>query len=939
LSIPQPAPRLLFHLFLLAMALLAPAARTDAAVTAQILANQLVVAGDGANNQIRVQVVDGNSARLEVVDQSGVLGTFARNTFTSIFVNGAGGNDTIDLNQARGAITEPATLNGGPGNDAIAGAAGATRIDGGTGDDRIVWLPGGGETDVEGGGGVDELDVNGSSFPETITLAPSAAGTRIAVSRDNTAILDVGTTEHIVVNTFGGNDQITASLGLATLTTLMLDGGDGDDILTGGDGGDVLIGSDGNDTIIPKQGGDQVFGGTGNDLIQWFPGDGTDGIDGQAGNDTLEFIGTNSNEQFQVLQNGTRVRLTRDLGSVEQDLVDVETTIIKSFGGDDIVTVGGSLLGLTHLNVDLGAGADTLFTNAASIVVANGGADSDRVVFNALGVQLVTSSATIDADGFTSLAYEGFENVTITNAVGTPPSLSITDPTTNPTLTLTTPFVSLAGTAADDIAVTAVTWASDRGASGTATGTTNWTIDNIPLQPGANKITVTAADAAGNKGTETFTVMTVTQIYTLAEGSTGAFFDTDILIANPNTVAAPVSITYLKGDGTTVDQTLTLAPTSRTTIAVDQLPGLEATEVSATVTSTTGVPIVVERTMRWDSTGYGAHTEKATDGPAQTWFFAEGSQGFFDTYVLLANPSPRENIATVTFLVEGSEAVVKKFTLAPTSRHTVPASTIPEVINRSFGIIVDFAAPGLAERAMYFGSPTFNAGHESAGVNRPATSWFLAEGATGSFFTTFVLLANPGKSDATATVTFLPEGGAAVTKTKLVPVGQRVTLNIAAEDPSLASGAVATAVQSTRPILVERAQYWPFTPDRWYEAHNSFGSTALGRKWGLAEGRVGGPEGYQTFILLANANQVDVAQVRITFLRTNGTTVIKTFTVNPASRLTVPVNSLAELNNESVGALIEVTGGAGIFVERAMYSNANGVMFAAGTNALATRLP
>jgi hypothetical protein len=86
------------------------------------------------------------------------------------------------------------------------------------------------------------------------------------------------------------------------------------------------------------------------------------------------------------------------------------------------------------------------------------------------------------------------------------------------------------------------------------------------------------------------------------------------------------------------------------------------------------------------------------------------------------------------------------------------------------------------------------------------------------------LLANPGTTDATATVAFLPDTGQAVTKTKRVAAGQRVTLNIAAEDATLASGAIATAVQSTQPILVERAQYWPFTPDRWNEAHNAFGS-------------------------------------------------------------------------------------------------------------------
>jgi hypothetical protein len=43
--------------------------------------------------------------------------------------------------------------------------------------------------------------------------------------------------------------------------------------------------------------------------------------------------------------------------------------------------------------------------------------------------------------------------------------------------------------------------------------------------------------------------------------------------------------------------------------------------------------------------------------------------------------------------------------------------------------------------------------------------------------------------------------------------------------------------------------------------------------------------------------------------------------------------------NESFGAYVVVTGGPGIFVERALYSDRGGVMFAAGTNALATRMP
>src|SRR5689334_10578254 len=68
-------------------------------------------------------------------------------------------------------------------------------------------------------------------------------------------------------------------------------------------------------------------------------------------------------------------------------------------------------------------------------------------------------------------------------------------------------------------------------------------------------------------------------------------------------------------------------------------------------------------------------------------------------------------------------------------------------------------------------------------------------------------------------MTFLPASGSPVTWTKTVPAFGRVTVNIADEDPSLASAAVSTTVSTSGvPILVERARYWPFTPDLWQEA-------------------------------------------------------------------------------------------------------------------------
>jgi hypothetical protein len=250
--------------------------------------------------------------------------------------------------------------------------------------------------------------------------------------------------------------------------------------------------------------------------------------------------------------------------------------------------------------------------------------------------------------------------------------------------------------------------------------------------------------------------------------------------------------------------------------------------------------------------------------------------------------------------------------------------------------------PGMAERAMYFGRRALcDGGHEPAGATAPATDWFLAEGATGAFFETFVLVANPSNEAADLTMTFLPEGGASVTRTYRVPANGRLTVNIEREDPSLADiSAVGTRLTSTVPVVVERSQYWPWSPDQWYEVHNSFGETATAMHWGLAEGRVGGgAAASRTYILLTNPDASATVHVTMTFLREGGTPVIKAFTVAPASRLTVDVGNVQvpEITDGSFGT--DIVSDVPIAVERAMYSNADGQFWAAGTNAAATRLP
>jgi hypothetical protein len=256
---------------------------------------------------------------------------------------------------------------------------------------------------------------------------------------------------------------------------------------------------------------------------------------------------------------------------------------------------------------------------------------------------------------------------------------------------------------------------------------------------------------------------------------------------------------------------------------------------------------------------------------------------------------------------------------------------------------------------MYFphdGPRIWEGGHETGGVTDVSTHWFLAEGATGPFFDLFVLLANPGAADAEVRGDYLLPDGTTFSKTYTVPASRRFTIWVDDEaiagvsGKPLANVAVSTTVTSTNgvPIIVERAMWWPgpeVTANFWTEAHNSAGSTSTGVRWGLAEGEVGGPDAAETYILIANPS-ANAGQARVSLFFEDGTSLASIVNLLPRSRTNVNVSSdFPGAAGKRFGALIESLGAspAPIVVERAMYTSPLGVTWAAGTNALATKLP
>jgi hypothetical protein len=418
-------------------------------------------------------------------------------------------------------------------------------------------------------------------------------------------------------------------------------------------------------------------------------------------------------------------------------------------------------------------------------------------------------------------------------------------------------------------------------------------------------------------------------------------------VFNPDTSAdAHVLFRYLRRDGAVVTRAVTVPVRTRATIdAKDSLaPGDFSTVIESDLV------VAVDRTMRWDATGYGGHTETAVTAPALAWYFAEGAtHSGFQLYYLVANPNPVASAVRVTYLRRSpAPAIVKDYVVGAQSRLTIWVNGEDPNLSQhdvSAALSVTNGQPVVVERSMYRDTQGrfYGAGHVSAGVTSPGTHWILPEGATGAFFSCYLLLANPNASPASVDVDYLLPGGRAIRKSRELPASSRTTIFVAGEDPALASTSVSMEVTSTNgaPIVAERAMWWPgASPATWQEAHDSVGSQETGAVWALAEGQQGGEALHDTYVLVANTSAA-AGSARVSVFFEDGTTESKTVALDARSRTTLHMGTqFPSTSGRRFSTLVESLGAvpAAIVVERAMYWDANGVVWAAGTAALGTRL-
>jgi Ca2+-binding RTX toxin-like protein len=216
--------------------------------TATVDNGVLTIEGTADADTISVTLnAKGTNAKVDLNGAS--LGKFALTELTGIAISGGAGADMLSVDSA---ITLPATINGGGGDDSITGGGGDNVLVGGGGSDTLV---GGGGTNLliadklltymNGGTGTDSL-VGGSGF----NIADFAYRTDNMTLSNNGVLTGGEIISSSVQAIWGGtgNDSITG-----TTAGDFLSGGAGADTIQGGSAGDandLIVGGRGKDSVI-----------------------------------------------------------------------------------------------------------------------------------------------------------------------------------------------------------------------------------------------------------------------------------------------------------------------------------------------------------------------------------------------------------------------------------------------------------------------------------------------------------------------------------------------------------------------------------------------------------------------------------------------------------------------------------------------------------------
>ncbi len=386
-----------------------------------------------------------------------------------------------------------------------------------------------------------------------------------------------------------------------------------------------------------------------------------------------------------------------------------------------------------------------------------------------------------------------------------------------------------------------------------------------------------------------------------AEGTTRKGFDEYLTVMNPNDTDTPFQVRYSFSDGTFSDKPYTALHHSRMTLWVNNEVGPDK-DVSCIVTANS--PLVVERPMYFNYTSQasgavwqGGHDVLGVNEPSLSWYFAEGcTKANFEEYLCLVNPGDADAAIDIYYMPTDGKVITKKETVKAHARKTVfvnnDAGPNKEL---SVKIVSTNNVPIVAERPLYFNfGGSWPGGSDVMGATEASLQWYFAEGYTGNGFSEWLCLQNADSVPADVTVTYLFNGGSNKTDKLQIPPNSR--RNIDVNGAVGANREVSISVTSNVGVVAERPLYYNY--HEWAAGGDAvMGITTPRSDWFFAEGYTG--PGFEEWLTLMNPASVD-SNVVVTFIKGNGDSITKAYTVPAQARFTILVNEACSSSEVSV---------------------------------------
>jgi hypothetical protein len=211
-------------------------------------------------------------------------------------------------------------------------------------------------------------------------------------------------------------------------------------------------------------------------------------------------------------------------------------------------------------------------------------------------------------------------------------------------------------------------------------------------------------------------------------------------------------------------------------------------------------------------------------------------------------------------------------------------------------------------------------------IPSPSTTWYLAEGytgsnATGGEFETWVLVQNPNDAQNKITVTFMQPGGNNTVRSYTLAPRSRFTILV---DDILPEAEVSTKVEAQMPVVAERAVYF----NGRNAGHDTIGVNYPSDHWYLAEGYTGGD--FDEWVLVQNPNDTN-AVLSVQFQTQDQGVIDQDYLLAPRSRFTIHVDNI--LPDAQVSTFL--VSDQPVVVERAQYLNS----MRSGSCSIAARAP